>query len=76
MVEGVPETHLKRIDQLAAACKAIERESKKLQSELAGLGVKFPSGLTVSLDMINLSADCLYLILNPIHLKADAGNQG
>lgn len=70
----VSEAHRIRIDQLAAACKAIERETKKLQAELAAEGHKFPSGLAVSLDVLNVSVDCLYLILNPKNLSADAGN--
>lgn len=73
--ELTPEQALK-LDQLQAACKAVYREITKLQIDLRASGIQFPAALTILLDQQRDNLDSIYLILNPVHLKADAKNPG
>ena len=63
--------HAKRIDQLAAACKAIYREVQKTQGELKTAGIVFPDSLPILLDQLNNTVDSLFVILNTPHVKRD-----
>lgn len=76
-MEGIvlSETSRKRIDQLAAACKAIDREIRKLLGELASEGVKFPSALPLALDLLSNILDAIFVILNKPHIEADASHK-
>lgn len=62
----------KRLDQLANACKLIDREVIKLQGELSTSGIKFPDSLPIVLDQLRNAIDPLFVILNQPHLKVDA----
>lgn len=70
------EPQRKRLDQLAAASKAVEREIRKLQGELGSAGIRFPSALPVLLDSLNNTVDSIFVILNTPHIEADASHQG
>lgn len=65
---------VKRLERLALACQAVDREIRKAQGELTEAGIRFPDSLVILLDQQRNTLDALFVILNTPHVKADAGS--
>lgn len=65
----------KRIQQLAAACKAVTREIHNVRPSLAEAGYRFPHSMDTELTHLDLAVDSIFCILNEPHVeKVDAEN--
>lgn len=73
MDKPLPPAILARCDQLATACKAVNREIRKLQNECGEAGITFPHSAHIILSHMDMDLDALYIILQS-HVKVDAEN--